>query len=167
MFSEQTSHMPAVIRAYRRPDRQGLAAVINGVCAEGMMATPSFQPTPAWEHALAEPECPHHLLLVAEAEGEIVGWCRLFQENLCSIPSTLELGIGVAASWRGRKVGSALIRHALEWAAEKGVSRIVLSTQTDNEPARHLFMRYGFYPIGTQDHQLKMAWSMPSSRSGV
>lgn len=164
MLSE---HIPAVIRAYRRADRWNLAALINAVCAEGMMATPSFQPTPAWEHALAEPECPHHLLLVAEAEGEIVGWCRLFQENLCSIPSTLELGIGVAVSWRGRKVGSVLIRHALEWAAENGVSRIVLSTRTDNEPARRLFIRYGFHPIRTQDHQLEMAWSAPSSRSGV
>lgn len=166
MFSEQTSHMPAVIRAYRRADRWNLVALINAVCAEGMMATPSFQPTPAWEHALAEPECPHHLLLVAEAEGEIVGWCRLFPA-FSPNPRILELGIGVVAPRRRQGIGSALMRGALGWAAERGISQIVLTTRTDNEPARRLFTRYGFHPLRTQGHQLEMAWSAPSSRSGV
>jgi putative acetyltransferase len=155
------------IRPYRPDDRISLQEAINSICAEGIMATASFQPTPAWEHALARPECPHHLLLVAEAAGEIVGWCRLFPEGLCDSPAVLELGIGVTSPWRGQGIGNALIRHALEWAAEKGVSRIVLTTRTDNEPARCLFARYGFYPTRTQDHWLEMAWNAPSGRSGA
>ncbi len=155
-----------LLRAYTLSDRYALIGAINSVCAEGMMATPSFQPTPAWEHALARPDCPHHLLLVAEAEERIIGWCRLFPEGLCDSPSVLELGIGVVAPWRRQGIGRALVHRALEWAADKGFPRIVLYTRADNQPAQHLFIQSGFSSTQTQDCWLEMVWP-PSSNSGV
>lgn len=155
------------VRPYCPNDRGPLQVAINSVCAEGMMATPQFQPTPAWEHALAQPECPHHLLLVAMAGGEVIGWCRLFPEWPCDSPAVLELGIGVTAPWRRQGVGSALLRRALAWAVEKGIPQIVLTTRTDNEPARRLFAQHGFYPTRALDHWLEMVWNAPSSSSGA
>ncbi len=141
------------IRPYRPSDREALIEAINGVCAGGMMRTPRFIPTPAWEHALARPECSCHLLLVA-AEGEsIVGWCRLFPTG----EGALELGIGVAAPCRRREVGRALLEAALDWARAQGMP-VVLETRTDNIPAIRLFTRAGFRTVGEQDGHWQMQY---------
>ncbi len=153
MLSERTSRVPVVIRAYRPVDRWGLTAAIHSVCAEGMMRTPRFEPTPAWEHALARPDCPCHLLLVAVDGESVLGWCRLFPTD----EGALELGIGVLGPYRRCGVGRALLGAALEWASARGMP-VSLETRTDNAPAICLFTRSGFRVVGHQDGHWQMRY---------
>ena len=142
-----------MVRLYHPSDRQNLVDAINAVCAGGMMRTPLFEPTPAWEHALARPDCPCHLLLVAEDGANVVGWCRLFPTD----EGALELGIGVVAPYRRRGLGRALLGAALEWASARGMP-VVLETRTDNAPAIRLFTRSGFRVVGQQDGHWQMRY---------
>ncbi|MGC8958890.1 MAG: GNAT family N-acetyltransferase [Chloroflexia bacterium] len=143
------------VRRFSPKDREVLRAAIDGVCAEGMMATPRFQPTPAWEHALSVPACPCHLLLVAEERGEIVGWCRLFPVPGDGCGPAMELGIGVRAEWRRQGLGRALLAEALRWAGRQGLP-VVLQTRRENLPARRLFEESGFRPVGEEGGLLRM-----------
>lgn len=136
----------ASVRPYQLADRPALIEAINGVCAEGMMRTPRFEPTPAWEHALERPDCSCHLLLVAVEGSHILGWCRLFPTS----EGVLELGIGVAAPYRRRGIGRALLEAALAWAKAQGIP-VLLETRTDNIPAIRLFTCAGFRVIGQAD----------------
>jgi len=129
-------------------DIMGLAAVLNTVCAEGMMRTPRFEPTPAWEHALARPDCPCHLLLVAADGANIVGWCRLFPTDA---NGEAELGIGLLAPARGHGLGTRMLLEAIAWAHERGLARLVLTTRGDNHRALHLFTKHGFVPTGRKE----------------
>lgn len=106
------------------------------------MHTPRFEPTPAWEHALGQPDCSCHLLLIALNGEQVVGWCRLFPTG----KGEAELGIGLLASARGRGLGRCMVSEAIAWARRREVNRLVLTTRSDNYQAISLFMGYGFKP---------------------
>ncbi len=144
--------MGIAIRPYRLVDRAELIQVIDVVCAEGVMHTRRFEPTPAWRHALEEPDCACHLLLVASDGGRVVGWCRLFPAEGSG---ELELGVGVLGSYRRRGVGKKLLSRGLEWASKEGVG-VVLGTRPDNYPAIRLFEWYDFRITGRENGLLTM-----------
>ncbi|MHC4345286.1 MAG: GNAT family N-acetyltransferase, partial [Planctomycetota bacterium] len=52
----------------------------------------------------------------------------------------------VAKNWRGRGVGEKLLRHALRWLCEKGMSRVEVRCSAANEPAMGFYTRTGFRP---------------------
>jgi ribosomal protein S18 acetylase RimI-like enzyme len=118
-----------------------LREAIDAVCAEGRwMSTSQFEPTPVWTHALEKPNCPRHLLLVAEDENRIVGWCRLFPLSKCDgHASEAELGIGLLPEYRERGLGRTLVQQAIDWAAKTGVTHVALTVRVDNFRAIHLF----------------------------
>ena len=117
------------------------------------------------ETVLADPRTAHYvdgwprdgdLGVVAVATWEInrwepvpvgAAWLRYFSDDdpgygfvAGDVP---ELGIGVAATQRGRGVGTMLIRRLLREAAEVGIGRVSLSVERAN-PARRLYEREGF-----------------------
>lgn len=150
---------PLVIRPYVAVDCTSLIAAIDQVCADThFMATRRFEPTPAWDHALRQPTCPCHLLLVAAIGSQVIGWCRLFPTMDVGSPA-VDLGIGVLAPARGRGIGSALLRRAQGWAWSQGLSAITLTTHPDNGGAIRFFRRCGFAPLlATDAHTLPMRW---------
>ncbi len=130
------------LRTYTLADRVGLIQTIDVVCAGRVwMSTRHFEPTPAWTHALDNPGCPRHLLLVAE-NRQVIGWCRLLAE--VESRATIELGIGLLPEYRGRGIGSMLVRSALTWAKATCYRRVILVVHSDNRIARHVFERCGF-----------------------
>ena len=58
----------------------------------------------------------------------------------------------VRASHRGRKVGEALVKAVLEWAAEQGWDVVRLRVYDDNLPARRLYKRLGFVDADEPEH---------------
>ena len=87
--------------------------------------------------------------VIAEAGREPVGaaWVRFFPASDPAYgfvgPDVPELTIGVAASWRGRGVGRALLRAIAASAAEAGTGRISLSVERENF-ARRLYLSEGY-----------------------
>lgn len=154
-----------IIRPFARPDYQKLVESIDTVCAEGMMATPFFQPTGDWQHALAETGCLRHLLLVVEDAGNVIGWCRVFPENDHN-GTKVTLGIGLLPAYRDRGIGTALVRYSLQWAAHMGYRYIHLTTRADNARAIRVFSRCGFSFTGIRcGDLLEMACFLPRPKN--
>ena len=82
----------------------------------------------------------HAVVLVAEAGGVPVG-----QLGLGLTPyGVADLGMAVAAGWRGRGVGTALLAAAVERARRAGAHKIALQVWPHNAAALALYERFGF-----------------------
>lgn len=159
--------MTVRLRPYAMPDRASLIQVIDTVCGEGRwMSTAQYDPTPAWEHALQQPGCGCHLLLLAVNKDSVVGWCRIFPKT-GSLPQAASLGIGLLASYRGQGIGTRLVQRALTWAWSAGLRRVTLLTRLDNHRALRVFSHCGFhFTAQARDEWIEMACDQPTWRSG-
>ena len=59
-----------------------------------------------------------------------------------------ELGMAVAAGWRGRGVGSALVEAAVGWARRAGAHKVALQVWPHNRAALALYRKFGFAEEG-------------------
>lgn len=109
--------------------------------------------TPQTEHAYGsflgtQLEEPNVLILVAERDGEVVGYAYAGVEGTDYIslrgPAGVLYDIVVDPAHRGRGVGRVLLDATLEALQARGAPRVVLSTAERNEPAQRLFARAGF-----------------------
>ncbi len=84
--------------------------------------------------------------LVAEDHELIQGYLDLTVEEWKHLAWVNELT--VAHDRRKRGIGSSLLRAGLIWARERGVSTVMLETQTKNHPATALAQKHGFVFCG-------------------
>lgn len=91
---------------------------------------------------------------VAVDDGRVVGWCDVTPKTHETLSHSGVLGMGVAASHRGRGIGSALLRTTLDAALARGLTRIELVVRVDNQRAIGLYRRNGFEIEGTLRHYL-------------
>lgn len=93
-------------------------------------------------------EAPNAVVLVAEREGEVVGYAYAGIEGFDWMalrgPAGALYDIVVDAAQRGQGVGRMLLDAALAALAARGAPRVVLSTADRNESAQRLFARAGF-----------------------
>ena len=87
---------------------------------------------------------PHAAVFVAETPEGIVGRLSLGRDPHPASAHVADLGLMVAASYRRRGIGSALLETAVEWAREIGVRKLELHVFPHNEPAIELYEGYGF-----------------------
>ena len=59
-----------------------------------------------------------------------------------------DLGMMVAAKWRGRGVGSALMGACVGWAEERGAHKVTLEVWPHNVAAQNLYKKHGFVEEG-------------------
>lgn len=93
---------------------------------------------------------PDSIVLVAEHDGEVVGYVYAAVEP----PSWKELrdragyihDVLVAEGHRRSGMAEALMNAAIEWLRTRDVPRVVLGTASQNENAQRLFRRLGFRP---------------------
>jgi len=94
--------------------------------------------------------------VIAEADGERAGaaWLRFFPDAdpgygfvAADVP---ELTVGVAAHWRGRGVGRALLRAIAERAMSAGFRQISLSVERKNF-AQKLYLSEGYQIVDSSD----------------
>ena len=84
------------------------------------------------------------VVLVAEAAGAPVG-----QLGLHLAPYGVgDLGMAVAAGWRGRGVGTALLAEAVARARKAGAHKLALQVWPHNAAALALYERFGFQREG-------------------
>ena len=80
------------------------------------------------------------IALVAEAGGELVGQLDLRLARY----GVADLGMLVAAGWRGRGVGTALLAEGIERARAAGAHKLALQVWPHNAAAIALYERFGF-----------------------
>jgi L-amino acid N-acyltransferase YncA len=91
--------------------------------------------------------------VVAEARGRIVGMIHVEESR----HGFGDLGMLVTASWRGRGVGSALLRAATDWSRSRGLHKLCLEVFPTNTAAIALYRKHGFVEEGTRIKQYRRA----------
>ncbi|MET8825182.1 GNAT family N-acetyltransferase [Streptomyces sp. NPDC004610] len=92
--------------------------------------------------------------LVAERDGEILGWsCHgPYREDTGATTPDAELyALYVDPSRQGQGVGRALLRVSLRGCASAGHPRMLLWVVEGNTRARRFYARAGFHPDGTEE----------------
>jgi L-phenylalanine/L-methionine N-acetyltransferase len=141
------------IRRVRTSDAEAMARLMGDPDVLGNLLQLPFPSVEAWRTRLAEWDQPGRsdLLLVAEAEGALVGNAGLNPVGpALRRRHAMHLGITVAKEWQGRGVGTQLMAALLD-AADRwlGCLRIELTVFTDNEAAIALYRKFGFEIEGT------------------
>jgi len=89
-------------------------------------------------------------ILISEEEQTPVGYLALVSGPAEQSIWITDLAVDVRRRRMG--VGSALLKEALEWAHERGYSRVFLEMQSKNYPAICLARKMGFAFSGYSDH---------------
>lgn len=88
--------------------------------------------------------------LVAEADNEVRGYVDLLAQPWQQMGRVVNMAVD--RGYRRQGVGTALMRHARQWAREKGLHVILAEATTKNYPALCFYQKLGFQFCGFNDH---------------
>lgn len=130
---------------------------VGSVAKEGkylaFLDEPPLEMTRAFVLENIKENWPH---VVAISDGKVVGWCDISSLCRAVFAHSGVLGIGVLAPYRGRGIGEALIRNAIEKAKIKGLTRIELTVRENNKPAVALYEKLGFEKEGLHRNAVRI-----------
>jgi RimJ/RimL family protein N-acetyltransferase len=137
------------IRAAQDADRWPLAFLFAAVAEErdGIAAEPPVdvgRRAASWDLERT---------LVALADDEVVGLIFVVESGF----GFGEIGMMVAADWRGKGVGTALVAAAVDWARARGLHKLTLSVFPQNEAAVALYRKFGFVDEGRRSKHIRRA----------
>ena len=87
---------------------------------------------------------------VAVSAGEVVGWCDVTPKERPIYAHGGVLGIGLLPRFRGRGIGTNLIRSTLAATRTIGLHRVELTVRENNTRAIELYKKAGFVVEGLQ-----------------
>jgi RimJ/RimL family protein N-acetyltransferase len=165
------------LRQGRPTDGRALARLFAEVRAEGrwLITTPGAISEPSEAFWIGELiRGAEHLVLVAEADGEVIGNVLVSVDRGRATEHIGILSICVARVWRDVGVGSELVAGAQAWAAERGLRKVSLGVFPDNDRAIAVYEKLGFVREGLRRMQYRsndefrdevlMAWFPPEDR---
>ena len=134
------------IRRSGPADVPGLRACLDGVARErrflSMLEAPSVADVGEFAGS------PDVAQVVAVDAGTIVGWADVRRLRPPGFTHRGQLGMGIAASHRGRGIGSRLLAAVIALCPSLGVTRLELTVFGSNAAARRLYERHGFVVEG-------------------
>lgn len=122
------------VRSFTLGDAERLHSLLEAGYRHGGGSVAELDP---WRAQMtADEEYDPSLWILAETDGALVGailcWTSGFVKDLV-----------VTESWRGRGLGEALMRHALQIFTARGISIVDLKVHADNASAIRLYQRVG------------------------
>lgn len=110
---------------------------------------------------------PDDRCLVAEADGQVVGavWTRIMADYGHVDDETPSFALSVRPGWRGRGIGTALMRAMLAQLRAAGYAQASLAVQKANAAAR-LYRRLGFMTVAENDEEFIMVCPLRAEESG-
>jgi RimJ/RimL family protein N-acetyltransferase len=158
-FTDRTGQ-EFVIRTAQPDDAAAVLTYIRPVAedTEFFVLTPDEFPTEEAERTWIQGYVDHpgKILLLAEAEGTIIGNVNFEVGPHQRISHRGNLGIAVVKQWRGRGVGTALLLVLLEWADSNPViEKVCLDVFATNDTAIRLYRKLGFDEEGRRIKDVK------------
>jgi phosphinothricin acetyltransferase len=138
------------IRRATTDDLPGITAIYNDAIRN---TTATFDTEPksledraSWLSAHGE----RYPVLVAESDGEVVGWASLSQwSGRRAYDGTAESTFYVAARQRGRGIGRALKAAIIDEARQLGFHSLIARVAEGSDASLHLNECFGFRRVGT------------------
>ncbi|WP_082232734.1 GNAT family N-acetyltransferase [Halobacillus massiliensis] len=89
-------------------------------------------------------ELDHHLFLVADVSGKVVGFSRCESSNLKRTIHKVEFGIGILKEYWGNGIGKNMIKESIRWVDSIDLKKMTLSVLETNNKAIELYKNLGF-----------------------
>lgn len=142
------------IRDAGEADAAAIATIYNQGIADRIATLETEERTPQERRQWLAARGPRHPVLVAELDGRVVGWGSLNQFNpRKAYDFVADFSVYVERAWRGKGVGSALLRALIARAKQLGYHKLVLSAFPWNAAGMALYQRYGFRTVGIYKEQ--------------
>jgi RimJ/RimL family protein N-acetyltransferase len=91
---------------------------------------------------------PDAAVFVAEDDGVVVGRLSLSRDPNPASRHVADLGLMVAASHRGKGIGTMLLEEAVKWSRVSEIRKLELHVFPWNQPALRLYESFGFEQEG-------------------
>jgi RimJ/RimL family protein N-acetyltransferase len=146
------------LRPARPTDGRGLARLFADVRSEGrwLITAPGAVSEPSESFWISEMiRAAEHLVLVAEADGEVVGNILVSVDRGVSTEHIGTLSITIADEWRDVGIGTVLVETAQRWAREHGLRKLSLGVFPENERAIAVYTKRGFVREGLRRQQYR------------
>ena len=142
------------VRLATHEDAGAICVIYNQGIAD-RMATLEIEPRTAEERrAWMAARSPRHPVLVAEADGGVIGWASLNAFNpRPAYDFVADFSVYVDRGWRGRGMGRRLLERLIEVARVLGYHKLVLAALARNVAGRALYERVGFAEVGVYREQ--------------
>ncbi|MGH7319652.1 MAG: arsinothricin resistance N-acetyltransferase ArsN1 family A [Candidatus Rokuibacteriota bacterium] len=149
------------IRDATAADAAAICRIYNQGIQDRVATLETEERTPEERQAWLDARAPRHPVLVAEAEGEVMGWGSLNTFNpRPAYDHVADFTLYVDRAWRGRGVGARLLAALVARARAIGYHKLVLSAFPWNEAGMAAYRRAGFREVGVYREQglLGGAW---------
>ena len=146
------------LRPARPTDGRGLARLFAAVRSEGrwLITAPGALSEPSESFWISEMiRAAEHLVLVAEADGEVVGNILVSVDRGVATEHIGVLSITIADGWRDVGIGTELVETAQRWARERGLRKLSLGVFPENERAIAVYAKRGFVREGLRRMQYR------------
>jgi L-amino acid N-acyltransferase YncA len=143
-----------IIRSAVPADAEAICAIHNQGIADRIATLDSTLRTPGDSLAWLTERGPRHPVIVADADGRLVGWASLNRFNSRSAyDAVADFSVYVERATRGTGVGSELLSRLIVLARELGYHKMVLSALANNSAGIALYTRAGFTRVGVYREQ--------------
>ena len=134
------------IRVARRADLDAIVEIYNQAVASQSTADLDPVTVRGREEWFGQHPAERHPILVAEAEGEILGWASVsgYRRERRALRHTAEITYYVDAGHRRRKIGSELVREAVRRCPSLGIKTLFAILLEDNHASVGLLESLGF-----------------------
>lgn len=146
---------PAIqIREASLGDAGALAVIYNQGIADRIATLETEDRTPEERRAWLAARGALHPVLVAEVDGQVVGFGSLNVFNpRKAYDHVADFSLYIERSWRGKGVGSRLLQALIERARRIGYHKLVLSAFPFNQGGLALYQKFGFRTVGLYKEQ--------------
>lgn len=110
-----------------------------------MIEAPSLEKVSSFQKDLIAKNGP---VYYAIENHRVVGWCDVFPVSNPRLSHRGNLGMGLLPEYRGKGVGSQLLKAVLDHAKRFGLEKVELNVYTTNEAAVALYKKFGFEQEG-------------------
>lgn len=137
------------VRPAARADAPAIAEIYNQGIEDRIATLETDLRTPEERRRWLAARGSRHPVIVAEREGQVVGWGSLNQFNpRRAYEYVADFSVYIEREWRGKGVGSRLLARLVELARELGYHKLVLSAFPWNEGGMALYRKFGFRTVG-------------------
>jgi len=137
------------VRAAAERDAAAICTIYNQGIEDRIATLETERRTPEERRAWMAARDPRHPVVVAEADGRVIGWGSLNPYSpRAAYQYVADFSVYVERGWRGKGVGRRLLERLIELARAIGYHKMMLSAFPFNESGMALYERMGFTRVG-------------------
>jgi len=145
-----------IIREAEESDAKAIKEIVDSVASEKYYVVPESS-REDWDEAIREIKDRKGIIIVAQANGKIVGMAHVVRGKFEKNRHVGFLGITILKDFRRIGIGTAMMIRLIEWAKKQEcLDKISLTVFSTNKPAISLYRKLGFEVEGISKKQYKI-----------